>query len=98
MSFRSIITKDVMLRMVGVMTVVGATFFTFSLTNESFIRAQSPQITAPSNLLLPDESIGIDGIARTLISVFDQADVVALGEAHQRKLDSERIILAEPSR
>lgn len=62
---------------------------TFSLTNESFIRAQSPQIAAPSNLRLPDESIGIDGIARTLISVFDQADVVALGEAHQRKLDSD---------
>src|SRR4030095_16036543 len=26
---------------------------------------------------------------RTLISVFDQADIVALGEAHQRKLDSD---------
>jgi hypothetical protein len=89
MSFRSIITKNVMLRMAGVMTVVGATFFTFCLTNESFIRAQPPQIAAPSNLHLPNESIGIDGIARTLISVFDQADVVALGEAHQRELDSD---------
>jgi hypothetical protein len=38
---------------------------------------------------LPDESAGIDTIARTLISVFDQADVVALGEAHHRKLDSD---------
>ena len=45
--------------------------------------AQSP------NLRLPDESIGIDGIARTLISVFDQANIVALGEAHQRQLDSD---------
>src|SRR5213075_979739 len=45
--------------------------------------AQSP------NLRLPDESIGIDGIARTLISVFDKADIVALGEAHQRQLDSD---------
>src|SRR5579872_297280 len=43
----------------------------------------------PPNLRLPDESTGIDGIAQTLISVFDQADVVALGEAHQRKLDSD---------
>ena len=42
----------------------------------------------PPNLRLPDESPGIDGIARTLISVFDQAGIVALGEAHQRKLDS----------
>jgi hypothetical protein len=43
----------------------------------------------PSNLRLPDESVGIDGIARTLISVFDKADIVALGEAHQRQLDSD---------
>jgi heme-binding uptake protein ChaN (Tiki superfamily) len=41
------------------------------------------------NLRLPDESIGIDGIVRTLISVFDNADIVALGEAHQRQLDSD---------
>ena len=34
----------------------------------------------PPTLRLPDESTGIDGIARTLVSVFDQADVVALGE------------------
>jgi Haem-binding uptake, Tiki superfamily, ChaN len=38
---------------------------------------------------LPDESAGIDGIARTLISAFDQADIVALGEAHGRRLDSD---------
>jgi Haem-binding uptake, Tiki superfamily, ChaN len=43
----------------------------------------------PSEVRLPDESAGIDTIAGTLISVFDQADVVALGEAHQRKLDSD---------
>ena len=33
----------------------------------------------PPNLRLPDESAGIDGIARTLVSVFDQADIIALG-------------------
>ncbi len=43
----------------------------------------------PPNLRLPDESAGIDSIARTLISVFDEADIVALGEAHQRKPDSD---------
>ena len=42
-----------------------------------------------SNLRLPDEFIGIDGIAQTLMSVFDKADIVALGEAHQRQLDSD---------
>src|SRR4051794_5985467 len=38
---------------------------------------------------IPDESPGIKGIVRTLISAFDHVDVVALGEAHQRKLDSD---------
>ena len=46
----------------------------------------------PPEVRLPDESAGIDPIAGTLISVFDQADVVALGEAHQRKLDSDQRI------
>jgi len=75
--------------MVVVMTIAGAALLTVSVANESFIRAQSPQIAAPPKVRLPDESTGIDGIARTLISVFDQADIVALGEAHQRKLDSD---------
>jgi len=43
----------------------------------------------PRDLRLPAESSGIDGIAQALVSAFDQADIVALGEAHQRKLDSE---------
>ena len=43
----------------------------------------------PPNLRLPDESTGIDGIAQTLISVFDQADIIALGETHQWRLDTD---------
>jgi hypothetical protein len=43
----------------------------------------------PPTLRLPDESTGIDGIARTLISVFDQADIIALGETHQWRLDTD---------
>ena len=55
-----------------------------------FICALAVSATAqPRNWRLPDESPGIDGIVRTLISVFDQADIVALGEAHQRNLDSD---------
>ena len=39
---------------------------------------------------LPDEAAGLDGIVRTLISAFDQADIVALGEWHGRiRLDSD---------
>lgn len=43
----------------------------------------------PPKVRLPDEAAGLDGIANTLISAFDQADIVALGEAHQRRLDSD---------
>jgi hypothetical protein len=52
-------------------------------------RAQSPQAAERRNWSLPDEAAGIDGIVQALISVFDQADIVALGEAHGRKLDSD---------
>src|SRR5436190_6196330 len=38
---------------------------------------------------LPEESAGVDSIARTLISAFDHFDIVALGEAHDRKVDSD---------
>ena len=49
-----------------------------------------PAMAQPSNLRLPDESTGIDGIVHTLISAFDQVDIVALGEWHGRiALDSD---------
>jgi hypothetical protein len=90
MSFRSVAAKNPVLRMVSVMTVAGAALVLVSLTNESFIRAQSPQSAAPSKLRLPDETTGVDAIARTLISAFDQVDIVALGEWHGRiSLDSD---------
>ena len=89
MSFRSVVAKNVVLRMVGVMTVTGAALVSVSLTNESFIRAQSPRSAAPPNFRLPDESTGIDGIARTLVSAFDQVDIVALGETHVWRLDTD---------
>lgn len=57
--------------------------------NETLVRAQSLRTAAPPQARLPDESPGIDGIAQTLVAAFDQFDVVALGEAHQRKLDSD---------
>ena len=49
-----------------------------------------PRRAAPPKVRLPDEAAGIDGIVRTLISAFDQVDIVALGEAHGRiRLDSD---------
>jgi hypothetical protein len=50
--------------------------------------AVAGRVTGQPKVRLPDESTG-DGIAGTLISAFDQFDIVALGEAHQRKLDSD---------
>jgi len=72
-----------------VITVAAAALVLVSLKNESLMRAQSPRSAAPPNLRLPDESTGIDAIARTLISAFDQADVLALGAEHGQKLDSD---------
>ena len=87
MSFGSLATKNRALRRFGVVTVTVIAIATVSVTNESFACAQSPKATAKPVALkvrLPDESAGIDGIVRTLISAFDQADIVALGEAHGR--------------
>src|SRR4051794_36508916 len=47
------------------------------------VLAQAPKVR------LPDESAGVDGIAQTLLSAFDQADVVALGETHVWRLDTD---------
>jgi Haem-binding uptake, Tiki superfamily, ChaN len=89
MSFRSVAGRNLLPRMVAVTTVAGAALVTVSLTNVSFVHAQSPRSPAPPKVRMPDESTGIDGIARTLISAFDQVDIVALGEAHGRKQDSD---------
>ena len=60
-----------------------------SLTNESPLRARQPQSAGRPNLRVPDEAAGIEGIVQALISAFDKADIVALGEAHGRKADSD---------
>jgi hypothetical protein len=55
----------------------------------SLPRAQVPQVGPRPIVQLPDEAAGIDAIVRTLIGAFDQVDIVALGEAHLRKMDSD---------
>lgn len=42
-----------------------------------------------SKLLLPDETVGFDSIVQTLVSTFDHVDIVALGDNHWRKVDSD---------
>jgi hypothetical protein len=64
-------------------------------TSQHFSSAPQPDVRLPaiapesSRNALPDEAAGIDGIVQTLISVFDQADIVALGEVHGRRADSD---------
>lgn len=43
----------------------------------------------PPEVRLPDESAGIEEIARTLVSAFDQAGIIALGETHRWRLDTD---------
>src|SRR5690349_8460837 len=47
------------------------------------------QSAARPKISLPDESAGIDAIARALIATFDHVDIVALGEVHEGKIDSD---------
>jgi hypothetical protein len=48
-----------------------------------------PVVTRAQKWKLPKESAGIESIAQVLISVFDQADIIALGETHQWRLDND---------
>jgi len=55
----------------------------------SLLRAQAPHLVPRSNIHLPDEAAGIDVIVRALVAAYDQVDIVALGEAHERRIDSD---------
>ena len=79
MSLRSSAAKKAVLRIIGAITVARAAVVTVGLTNESRIHAQPPRTVARPSFRVPDEAAGIDGIVQTLISVFDQSDIVALG-------------------
>lgn len=56
---------------------------TAGLAAAAAIAAQTP----PGSL--PDESAGLEQVVRTLVSAFERADVLALGEAHASQPDSE---------
>lgn len=55
----------------------------FALALPAMTIAQSARVR------VPDEVAGLDAIAQTLISAFDQADIVALGEDHGEQRDSD---------
>lgn len=90
MSFISVAAKNVILRLIGVITIAAAATVAVGVINEFyFLHAQLATPAAPSKVRLPDEVAGIDDIARALISAFDQVNIVAPGEDHRRKLDSD---------
>jgi hypothetical protein len=89
MSFKLVAAKSAVLRIVGVVAVAAAALVSVSVSSQPIIRAQSAQRAAPPKLRLPDEAGGISGIVGALISVYDQFDVVALGEYHDRRIDSD---------
>ena len=74
-------TERLMIR--GIVLTAIATVF---VLHAARVHAQLP---ARPKVSLPDESAGIDAIARTLIGTFDHVDVVALGEVHEGKVDSD---------
>ena len=61
------------------MTVAAAALLSVSVTSA----------VPPPKVRLPDEAAGIDQIVAALISVYDQFDVVALGESHEQKVESD---------
>jgi hypothetical protein len=71
------------------MAVAAAALVSVNMTGEPIIPAQSAQRAAPPKVRLPDEAAGIDQIVAALISVYDQFDVVTLGESHERRVDSD---------
>ncbi len=77
------------MRIARAITLAGATLIAASLTGEPLLRAQSPRAAASANVQLPDESSGINGIVQALIAVFDQTDIVALGESHEQQWESD---------
>jgi hypothetical protein len=75
----------------------GAVRFTTDLLSEVNVTLKDGQLNGEivrlpdvrPNIHLPDETAGFDKIVQTLISAFNHADVVALGDSHRRKLDSD---------
>jgi len=47
------------------------------------------QRAGSSMVRLPDEAAGINGIVEALIAAYDRLDIVALGEMHDRQMDSD---------
>lgn len=64
----------------------------FAAASLTPVPAQAQSSTPPvprAAVPLPDEAAGLDAIVRALVGAFDHVDVLALGEDHGRRIDSE---------
>jgi hypothetical protein len=84
MAFKSVHTKSKLLKMTGLAIIAVVGVVAVRAATDSSLSAQSPKRWVEPKVSIPDESVGINEVVRTLISAFDRADVVALGEAHGR--------------
>jgi hypothetical protein len=64
-------------------------FTTACVVPVSVLCAQTPPVAPRLQAALPDEAAGIDAIVLALIGAYDRVDIVALGEAHERRIDSD---------
>lgn len=86
MSWRSVALWRRWLRGFALVTGIG---LAVAATRVTGVPAQLSRAAAATQVRLPDEVPGVDAIVRVLMSSFDHADVVALGEVHGRKADSD---------
>jgi hypothetical protein len=89
MAFESFAALNAVRQIAGVLIVAAVALVSACVSGQGTLRSQSEQRPAPPTLRLPDEAAGIDGIVGALISVYDQFDVVALGEMHDSQMDSD---------
>ena len=69
--------------------VVVGLFLGSLLPANSAPQTQEPFSDVRPSVQLPAESAGWDGVIEGLLTAFDHADVVTLGEAHSRRVDSD---------
>ena len=60
-----------------------------AMASAPFLPAQLSHPSGRPAVRLPAEAAGIDAIVRALMGSLDRVDILALGEAHDRKVDSD---------
>ncbi len=69
--------------------VCGIMVGSIAMASAPFLPAQLSHPSGRPAVRLPAEAAGIDAIVRALMGSLDRVDILALGEAHDRKVDSD---------